>query len=113
MRGPSVACPHVRAEDESLSSHKRALGHVNAEGGGNHSICVAFLAHVPWGFFISIIFFFFRLSMFLAADVQKSWTNGCGKHTNWLHSERAGSTHGACRSSPRSASICAAHVCRG
>lgn len=58
MRGPSVACPHVHAEDENLSSHKRALGHMNAEGGGNHSICVAFLAQAPWGFFISFFFFF-------------------------------------------------------
>lgn len=55
---------------------------------------------------------FSHFSMFLAADIQKSWTNGCGKHTNWLHSDRAGSTHGAAAAA-RSVSICTAHVHQG
>lgn len=56
MQGLSAACPHVRAEDEYSSSCKRALGHMNAEGDDNHSICVAFLAHASWVFFTSIFF---------------------------------------------------------
>lgn len=56
MQGPSAARPHVRAEDESSSSCKKALGHLNAEGDGNRTICVAFLAHASWVFFISIFF---------------------------------------------------------
>lgn len=55
---------------------------------------------------------FSHFSMVLAADIQKSWTNGCGKHTNWLHSERAGSRHGAAAAAC-SVSICTAHVHQG
>lgn len=51
-------------------------------------------------------------SMFLAADIHKSWTNGCGKHANWLHSEHAGSTQGAAAAAC-SVSICTAHVPQG
>lgn len=52
---------------------------------------------------------FSHFSMFLAADIQKSWTNGCGKRTNWLHGEHAGSMHGAAAAA-RSVSICTARA---
>lgn len=64
--------------------------------------------HVPPGVFFHL--HFFHLPMVLAADIQKSWTNGCGKHTNWLHRERAGSMHEARHSSQCPTSICTAHV---
>lgn len=44
-----AACPCVHAEDESSSSCKKAPGHMNAEGDGNHSTCVPFLACASWG----------------------------------------------------------------
>lgn len=49
LQGPNAAHRCVRARDESLSSCKRGLGHVNADGDGNPSI----LACASWGFFTS------------------------------------------------------------
>lgn len=105
----SQHCPHVHAEDKSSSSCKRALDHMDVEGDGNHCISSAFFAHASWRFFH---LHFPHFSMFLATDILKSWTNGCGEHTNWLHSEHAGSTHGAAAAA-RPVSICTAHVHQG
>lgn len=42
---------------------------------------------------------FSHFSMVLAADIQKSWTNGCGKHTNWLQQRACREQARSCRSS--------------
>lgn len=73
MQGPSAARPHVRAEDESSSSCKKALGHLNAEGDGNRSICVAFLAHASWVFFSSPFFSFVRVFGCRHSEVLDKW----------------------------------------
>lgn len=104
LREASVdaACPPVHAEDA-----KKAPGHMNAEGDGNHSTCVPFLVCASWGVLSPP---FFPLDHVFGCRCSEVLDECCGKHTNWLHRERAGSTHEARHSSPRPASICTAHV---
>lgn len=101
-------CPHVCAEDESPSSCKRLLTTWMWKVVAIAAFLLPSLHMLPEVFHLH----FPHFSMFLAADIHKSWTNGCGKDTNWLQSEHTGSTHGAATAA-RSVSICTAHVHQG